>query len=523
MAVPQVTFLEGQGGIGRALPSNDHISALIFFNASTLPSGFATTSTATRCKAFYSTDDAIAAGIVKDYSDATAAIGIYTVSNSGAAGDTIELKVADIATATGAAQTTSLGVYTRTSAATTVTLVAADIVTLINSGTSVHGYSATSSVGAINISAPKRLGAYLNGLTSLSATISGTLAGAVTQQFGTGSGGATAGVASKMVQYYYQISEFFRIYPSAKLWVGFFGSSTTYTEITDMQNNASGEIRQFGMFKDGTWAQADTTLLNTVANTNKALCQPCQIIYAGNLQATTDITTISDMSNLTNNNVQTCIGQDGAGWGNFIYKTNGTSGIKSITCLGAQLGMWSLRKVNENIGWREKSNISSGVELETPAFCNGQLVSALSASAISSLDGKRHVFPVKQTGVTGTFFINNHMCVAASSDYAYGDDNRVICKVERILQPVYALKLLSPLGLNANGTLSDNTVALFESIGNSALDQMIRDKELSNRKVTVNPAQLVLSTNKLIVSVQLLKGGTAQNIEIPIGFKPSIS
>jgi hypothetical protein len=74
MAVPQVTFLEGQGGIGRALPSNDHISALIFFNASTLPSGFATTSTATRCKAFYSTDDAIAAGIVKDYSDATAAI-----------------------------------------------------------------------------------------------------------------------------------------------------------------------------------------------------------------------------------------------------------------------------------------------------------------------------------------------------------------------------------------------------------------------------------------------------------------
>lgn len=525
MAAPSIQFIEGTGGLGRALPNNDHISALLFYTSGTLPSGFATTSVATRCKAIYSADDAVAAGILKDYSDATSAVAIYTFTNAGATADIVELKVADIATATGASQSTSLGAYTRLSTDTTVTLLGASYAAFINAGTNTHGYSATAATGVLTITAPKRLGAYLNALTSITATITGTIAGTITQQFGTGSGGATAGVASRFIQYYYQISEFFRIQPKGKLWVGFFGvpGSYTFSEVQDMQLNSSGEIRQVGVLKDAVWASADLTSLNTICNTLKGLYQPLQAIYAGNLQATTDITTIADVSTLTANNVMDLISQDGGGFGNFLYKMNGTSGIKSITCLGATLGITSLRKVSESIAWVGVSNMSNGVELEVPAFSNGQLYSALSNNAIEALLSKNHIFLKKFPTYTGTYFIDSRMCITISSDYAYMEDNRTICKAERNLYIGYMPMLSSPITFNSNGTLADSTIALFESIGNTALDQMIRDGELSAKGVVINPSQNVVATSTLSVAITLVKNGVARTISIPIQFKPSIA
>lgn len=519
MASPSIVFQEGQGGLGRPLPNNDHISALLFLNVTSLPSGFASTSVATRCKALYSPDDAVTAGILKDYSDATAATGTYLVTAAGATGDTIELKVNDIALATGAAQVTSLGVYTRTATDNTVNLVAAAIAATINTGTTTHGYTATVSTATVTIIAPKRLGAFLNGTTPLSASITGTITGTITQI-----GTTVAGVTSKFIQIYYHISEFFRNQPKGKLWVGLFGTPTgTFSEVTDMQNNATGEIRQIGVYKDGTWASGDITLLNTIANANKTLYQPIQILYAGNTQATTDITTMFDVSTLTANNVMNVLGQDGGGWGNFIYKSNGSAGLKSITCLGAQLGEASSRKVSESIAWVGQSNMSNGVELEVPAFSNGQLVSALSAAALEALNTKRHTFLKKFTGYNGTYFNDSHMCITQASDYAYLENNRTICKAERILYVSYLPSLNSPIQFNANGTLSDNTIAAFESIGNTALDQMVRDGELSAKSVTINPSQNVLSTSQLIIAVILVINGVARNIVIPIGFKPQIA
>lgn len=524
MSLPTITFQEGQGGLGRALPNNDHISALLFYTG-TLPSGFATTSVATRCKALYSVTDAINAGILNDYSDATSAVGIYTFTNVGATSDIIELKVADISATTGAAQTTSLGAYTRLITDTTVTILAASYAAYINAGTQTHGYTATSSVGAVTITAPKRLGAYLNNLTSITATITGTITGTITQQFGTGSGGATAGVTSPMIQIYYQVSEFFRMQPKGKLWVGFFAvpGTYTYTEITDMQTNSGGEIRQIGIYKNGTWASGDLAIINSICNANETSYQPLQAIYAANLQATTDITTISDLSTGTSNNVMNLISQDGGGFGNFIYKSLGTSGLKSITNLGAALGSVALRKVSESIAWVAQTNVSNGVENETPAFSNSQLVSALSLNALNALDTKRHVFNIKYQGVQGTYWNGGHMAVAPTSDYAYMENNRTISKAERLLYAAYVPYLNSPISFNSNGTLKDTVVAQFETVGDQALTQMVRDAELSDRKCTVNASQNVLATNTLIVSVQLVINGVARNITIPIGFKPSIA
>jgi hypothetical protein len=525
-----VQFQEGQGGLGRPLPNNDHISALLFYTGGSLPSGFATTSVATRCKAVYSPDDAVNNGILKDYSDATAATGSYTFTGVGAAGDVVELKVADIDPNTGnpyvdsvnyLPKPTTLGAYTRLSTDTTVTILATSYAAFINAGTSTHGYSATSSVGAVTITAPKRLGAYLNGLTSITATITGTITGTIVQ--------FTGGVASRWIQYYYQIKEFFRNQPKGKLWVGFFGvpGSYTFSEVTDMQNNSIGEIRQIGVYKDAVWSTADITALNNVCIANKLAHQPIMAVYAANLQATSDITTIADVSTLISTantaHVQTCLGQDGGGWGNFIYKTNGTAGIKSITCLGAQLGEIAARKVSESQAWVGVANLSNGTELEVPAFCNGQLVSALSSSALDAINTKRHVFLRKFNGYSGTYFNDSHCCILQSSDYAYFENGRTLFKAERILYTTFLPYLNSPIKFNANGTLADTTIAGLEGVGNTALDQMVRDDEISAKSVTINPLQNVLSTSQLVIAVTLVINGVARNIIIPIGFKPSIA
>jgi hypothetical protein len=76
----------------------------------------------------------------------------------------------------------------------------------------------------------------------------------------------------------------------------------------------------------------------------------------------------------------------------------------------------------------------------------------------------------------------------------------------------------SALKLNANGTMTDQTVAYFEGLCNSALDVMVRNGELSNYAAKIDTTQLVATTSKVIIAVSLLPVGVARNIQVNIGF-----
>jgi hypothetical protein len=518
MAQPNITFIEGSGGLGRPLESKDHISGYAVFSstyATVLPSGFTTTA---RVKALYSADDAVAAGIVKDYSDGTSASGSYAVTAVGSDGNTVELKVADLNPLTGASRTISLGVYTKVAGDTTTTLVATAIKNIINSGTATHGYTATSSTATVTIVAPKSMGSFLNtvSMTATYVTTGTAIAGTIVA--------FTGGASSQSAIHYYHISEFFRMQPKGILYVGLYNTSATYTEITDMQTYATGSMRQVAVFKDGTWASGDITILNAIAVTNKTNYKPLSILYAGNLVATADITTVTDFSTSTTNLVTSVISQDGGGKGHFLFESSLTGGAKkSITNIGTALGTIALAKVSESIAWVGKFNISDGVENEIVEFCNGQLWTSLSQSALEALFSKRHLWAKKFTGVSGTFWVDSSCAVATTSDYAYIENNRTICKAERNLYTAYTPLLNSPITFNANGTITDNTIAYFENVGNAALDQMVKDNELSAKSVTINPTQNVLSTSTLTIAVTLVINGVARIISIPIGFKPSIA
>lgn len=507
MALNNINFVLGQGGLGRPLTGQDYISGLIYYSA-TLPSGFTTLN---RIKQFFSVADAVAAGINNDYNDATAATGTYLVTTLGGVSDTIKITVAEPFSIV-----TTLCNYTKVAGDTTIALMGASIAAAINAGTLTHGYTASFVTATLTITAPKKFGIFLNTGTPIVVTITGTIAGTITQ--------FTGGVTSKQAIWYYHISEFFRLQPQGALYVGFFAipAPYTFTEITTMQTFANGNIRQIAIYKDSAaFASGDLTTIDGVCKANVTAHKEIIALYGGDISAVVDVSTLTDLSTLTANTVTAVIGQDGAGQGAFLYLTYG----KSITTLGATLGAIAFAKVNESIAWIQKFNISNGTECDTIAFANGVLFTSATVtdSFLSTIQNLRYLFLRKFVGIAGSYFNENPTAITPSSSYAFIADNRTIQKATRGVYASLLPALNSPIILNADGTLTDQSAAYFVGLAEVNLIQMVRNSELSAQQVVINPTQNVLATGILVVSIKLVPTGTARNITVNIGFNVSIA
>lgn len=511
MALNDVTIEYGQGGLGRALPGEDFISGMMFFT-NTLPSGF---SSLARIKQVLSIAQAEALGIVADYSDATAATFTYLITTKGNTGDTIK------AVYTSIAGDIELGTYTATSAASTIALQGAAWAALINSGTYIHGCTATFATATVTVTLPKSQGVFPNSGTPISIVKTGAYAGTLTQPSG--------GVASLLAQWHYHIAEYFRIAPQGNLFVQFnvlAANAFDYAELLTLQNFANNKIRQVGIYLANTGAHTTAANIATAVDSVQAKCTiltglhaPLSTVIATDISTITDLTTLLDLGTHSDRQVSVTIGQDGANLGNTIYKAQNYS----ITNVGAILGAISLSAVNEDIGWIAKFNLSSGLELSVPAYANGNKVNTLTDSTLlSQLNLYKYIMLRYYTGVTGTFVVDNPCAIVSSSDYAYINDNRTIDKAARLLYAGYLPALNSTLLLKADGTLADTTVAYFTSLGNNALDGMVRDGEISNRSIVINPAQNVLSTSILYVTANIQPTGVARQITVQLGYVLSI-
>ncbi len=507
MALSDITFQQGSGGLGRPLTGQDFYSALLFYS-SALPSGF---SSSNRIKKFLSPQDAINAGISYSYADETAAAGTYLVTAVGTNGDVITILVNEPY-----GKQVTLGTYTKAAGQTTATTVGAAIAAAINANTQTTGYTATAATGTVTITARKGLGIFLNSGTPIVVQITGAIAGTLTQ--------FTGGVASRNAVYFYHISEFFRIQPKGVLYVGIFAvpGSYTFSEIVTLQNFANGTLRQWGVWKDAAaFATADLTAMDTQNKALDVLHKPLIGLYGADLSGTADISTLTDLSILTANTATPIIAQDGAALGALLYLTFG----KSITTLGAALGAVALANVNEDIGWLAKFNISNGTECEILAFANGVLMSdsTITNNLLTLLDSYRYVFLLKYVGYAGSYFCHANTACSISSDYAFIQDNRTIQKAKRGLYTSLLPVLNGPLILNKDGTMSNTTVAYLQTLAESTLQQMVRNGEISAPGVTIDPTQNVLSTGTVIIAVQIVPDGVARQIVIPIGYTQSLT
>lgn len=509
MALNNVSFTLGQGGSGRQLPGTDYISGLLFYS-NTLPSGF---SSSNRVKQFFSPADALAAGIKNDYSDETKATATFTVTSIGSTNDSVTLTVTEPA-----GKIVTLGSYVKPSTDTTTALVATGIANAMNAGSYIHGYVATSALAVVTITARPGLGVFLNTGTPLAATYSqgATLAGTLSQ--------FTGGVASFQAVMYYHISEFFRISGNTSLFVGIYPvpGSYTFSEITTMQNFANGQIKQIGVYKDlsAAFSSGDITLIHNVCAQNVSNHKELIAIYAADISAISDISTLPNLSQLTANYCSAIIAQDGGAQGaNLFYATG-----KSITTLGATLGAVAKASVAQSIAWVANFNISDGTECSVIAFANGVLFSNASVtdSLLTQLQNYRYIFLRKFVGVAGSYFNEASTSITLASDYAYIPDNRTMQKATRGIYASVIPALNSPITLNADGTLSNEAIAYFTGLAEAPLIQMVRNGELSGFNVSISPSQNILQTGILTINVSLVQIATGRNININIGYKVSV-
>lgn len=329
---------------------------------------------------------------------------------------------------------------------------------------------------------------------------------------------------------HYHISEFFRVNEGAKLYVQSVASADgNYTEVKTLQAFAQGKLRQTAVCDFKTELSGLDNALSKLNAIGKELAKritPASLLYSFKLKAE-DIANLPDLRTKSAELVSVVIGQDGAGRGNYIAQTT-----PSVSCIGATLGALSKAQVHESIAWVEKQNLVStaydksltgdtlqALELDVPALADGTKLSSLTPAQVEALHSKGYLFLIQYAGQVGTYFNDSFTATAATSDFAYIENNRTIDKAIRELNRVLVPKVSGPAYIDPDtGNLQTATVSAISALCEEPLDAMKRNGELSGYKVYINPRQRILQTSKLEVVLKIVPVGTMREIEVSIGF-----
>lgn len=325
---------------------------------------------------------------------------------------------------------------------------------------------------------------------------------------------------------WYHISEYFRINPQGELWIGYYdvpASTYDFTEISTFVIASAGEIRQLAVYANGlTFASSQCTTIQAIIEAMPAAYKQFSVLYAPNLAATTAVTgwsSVTDLRTLSAEKVTVVIAEDGSGSGAALAATKSYS----ITALGCALGAISKASVEQSIGNPQNFDLSDGTEMEVPALANGDLVSALTDSALGGLKDKGYLVARKYTpDISGTYFERCPTAIAATNDFAWIETNRVVDKAIRLVRSALIPQLNGTLSLKADGTLREDTVGYYEDLAQTPITQMEADGEISAGLVQIDPTQDVLSTSTLEISVQIVPVGIAETITVNIGLTTSI-
>lgn len=333
---------------------------------------------------------------------------------------------------------------------------------------------------------------------------------------------------------YYHVSEFFRLNPNGTLWIRVAAQTATLTNLADntathakqLLADAGGKINVIGISRNPATGYTPTlsggldgdvltaiTNAQALAVAERTAHRPVAVVVEGRSFNGT-ASSATDLRTLNSELVAVVIGQDPlVAAQDALYAGH--------AAIGTLLGTISAAKVNESIAWVRKFPLSRAVDSKflTAALSSGVLVSGYTDASLNTLNDKGYIFPRAFTGLTGFYWNDSHTATAADSDYAYIENVRVIQKAARRIRIKLLPDVASPLLVDqTSGKLDVSTCKYFEAQGDSALDQMLEDSEISGKTVYVNPAQDVLSSSKLTVKFRVTPLGTARELEGDLGF-----
>lgn len=314
---------------------------------------------------------------------------------------------------------------------------------------------------------------------------------------------------------HYHVSEFFRANPEGELWIMWNGADVDpdFTELVTLQNFVGGEIRQCGILGTAAFLAAQVTAIQAQIDLLSDNA-PLVALYSGDYTALTE-GTLTDLRTLSASKVVAVLAQDGAAKGNTLATSEGVS----MANVGAALGTLSAAGVQESIGHPAKFNtLSNGTEMEVLKYGTGELVSSLSDTQQGAVKDKGYLIGRKYLPqIAGSYWERVPGAVVATDDYAWVEASRTIDKAIRGVSAALTPQLQSGVTLNADGTLSDDSIGFFQDLALTPLTDMQTLGEISDREVLIDPDQDILSTSTLQVTVRILPIAIAEFIEVTIG------
>lgn len=339
--------------------------------------------------------------------------------------------------------------------------------------------------------------------------------------------------ASNHVLVHYHINEFFRLAPNAELWIMLVEQGTTLTQMATKTTGAlealilaeetAGKIKYAGLILNPETSYEPTITTGIDADVLTAIPKAQELvdyllgesIYLDNIviegRSFDPTASYPDMRTKNAGSVQVCIGQDPAIASLHAIHANHAA-------VGSFLGMVAVRQVNENAGSVDIINkptakkgyadypLSDGIVWLSAALSGGTLVSSLTQAKKTDLTTRGYIYAGSYRGYAGVFFNSSPTCTSLSSDYAFGENNRVWNKGARICRETLMPKMKGVLKTDpTTGFIKSTSASGMEALVNTALKKRLVDvNECSGAEASIDPQQLVDDSHPLIIKVRIV-------------------
>ena len=185
--------------------------------------------------------------------------------------------------------------------------------------------------------------------------------------------------------------------------------------------------------------------------------------------------------------------------------------------MGTLAGRIAASPVQRNIG-----RVADGPLAPAEMFIGSSSVD-LSMSVVDALYAKGYICPRIYVGLSGYYFVDDPLAVAATDDYAHLTARRTVDKAARIAYQTMLQFLLDEIEVNTDGTMQQPILKSWQAAVEDAINnQMTAAGELSSVngsgcKFFIDPKQNVLSTSKVEGTLKVRPFGYAREIVVNIG------
>ena len=357
--------------------------------------------------------------------------------------------------------------------------------------------------------------------------------------------------ANNKILVYHHIAQFFKYSPSGTLYIKIVAQGTTLTDMCDytkpnlqslvLDESVKREAKSFGVILNPDASTYVATVTNGIdADVTSAVIKAQELIdklrddavYVDAVilegrKAGGTISTMEDMRTKSCENVSVVIASDPA-----VVALD--PAYVNYAAVGSVIGMLSARKVHENLGSVAIINLPDTKKGDenyaltdkntnswlTAAISDGTLVSSLSKVNQKALEDKGYIFAGFYEGYPGIYFNDSPTSVELADDYSFIEMNRVWNKAARYVRLALTPKMKSTIDVDKDtGFIAPTTIASWENAALKKVGNMLKDDEVSNIKISIDPKQNILSGNPIVIVMGVTPKGIAREIINELGFK----